>query len=42
MVELQTPETMRSFCCTKDLTDKTKNEENVPSIEVYQELKCLN
>ena len=35
MAELQTPETMRPFGCTKNLTDKTKNGENVPSTEVW-------
>ena len=33
-LELQTPETMKLFGNTKKLIDKTKNRENVPSIEV--------
>ena len=32
--ELQTPETMKFFGRTKKLTGKTKNGENVPSLEV--------
>ena len=32
-LELQTPETMRLFGSTKKLVDKTKNVENVPSLE---------
>ena len=30
-LELQIAETMKSFCSTKNLIDKTKNEENVRS-----------
>ena len=33
-LELQTPETMKLFGCTKKLIDKTKNGENVLSLEV--------
>ena len=33
-LELQAPETMKLFGSTKKLTDKTKNGENVPSLEV--------
>ena len=29
-------ETMKLFGSTKKLTDKTKNGENVPSLEVYE------
>ena len=32
-LELQMPETMRLFGSTKKLVDKTKNVENVPSLE---------
>ena len=32
-LELQTPETMKLFDSTKKLIDKTKNGENVPSLE---------
>ena len=35
-LELQTPETMKLFGSTKKLIDKTKNEENVPSLEVVE------
>ena len=35
-LELQTPETMKLFGSTKKLIDKTKNGENVPSLEVVQ------
>ena len=34
--EFQTPETMKLLCCTKKLIDKTKNGENVPSLEVVE------
>ena len=34
--ELQTPETMKFFGRTKKLTGKTKNGENVPSLEVVE------
>ena len=33
---LQTPETMKLFSFTKKLIDKTKNGENVPSLEVAE------
>ena len=33
-LELQTPKTMKLFGRIKKLTDKTKNRENVPSLEV--------
>ena len=32
-LELQTPETMKFFHSTKKLINKTKNGENVPSLE---------
>ena len=35
-LELQTPETMKLFGSTKQLIDKTKNGENVPSLEIVQ------
>ena len=35
-LELQTPEIMKLFADTKKLTDKTKNGEKVPSLEVVQ------
>ena len=35
-VELQTPETVKLFGSTKKLTGKTKNRENVPSLEVVE------
>ena len=35
-LELQTPETMKLFGNTKKLIDKTKNEENVASVEVVE------
>ena len=35
-LELQTPETMLLFGSTKKLIDKTKNGENVPSLEVVE------
>ena len=35
-LELQTPETMKLFGSTKKLIDKTKNGENVPSLEVVE------
>ena len=35
-LELQTPETMKLFGSTKKLIDKTKNGENVPSLEVAE------
>ena len=34
--ELQTPETMKLFGSTKKLIDKTKNGENIPSLEVAE------
>ena len=33
-LELQTPETMKLFGSTKKLIDRTKNGENVPSLEM--------
>ena len=39
-VELQTPETMKLFGCTKHLIEKTKNGENLPSIEVVEGVLC--
>ena len=35
-LELQTPETMKLFGSTKKLTNKTKNGEKVPSLEVFE------
>ena len=35
-LELQTPETINLFVSTIKLTDKTKNEENVPRFEVVE------
>ena len=35
-LELQTPEILKSFGCTKKLTGKTKNGEKVPSLKVVQ------
>ena len=35
-LELQTIETMKLFGSTKKLIDKTKNGENVPSLEVAE------
>ena len=35
-VELETPETIKLFGSIKKLTDKTKNGENVPSLEVVE------
>ena len=35
-IELQTPETMKLFGSTKKVIDKTKNGENVPSLEVVE------
>ena len=35
-VELQTPKTMKVFGSTKKFIDKTKNWENVPSLEVIE------
>ena len=35
-LELQTPETMKLFSSTKKLIDKTKNREDVPSLEVVE------
>ena len=35
-LELQTPETMKLFDSKKKLTDKTKNGENVPNLEVVE------
>ena len=34
--ELQTPETMKLFGSTKQLQDKTKNNKNIPSLEVFK------
>ena len=34
--ELKTPETMKLFASAKKLIDKTKNGENVPSLEVVE------
>ena len=36
MLELQTPETMKFIGSTKKIIDKTKNWENVPSLEVAE------
>ena len=35
-VELQTPETIKLFGSTKKLIEKTKNEKNLPSLEVVE------
>ena len=35
-LELQIPESMKLFASTKKLIDKTKNRENIPSIEVVE------
>ena len=35
-LELQTPETMKLFGSAKKLIDKTKNGDNVPSLEVFE------
>ena len=35
-LELQTSETMKLFGSTKKLIDKTKNGENVPTVEVFE------
>ena len=35
-LELQTPETMKIFCSTKKLMDKSKNGEDVPSLEAVE------
>ena len=35
-LKLQTPETMRLFSNTKQLIDKTKHGENVPSLDVIE------
>ena len=35
-LQIQTPETMKSFSSTKILIEKTKNEENGPSFEVVE------
>ena len=35
-LELQMPETMKLFRSTTKLTDKTKNGENLPSLEVVE------
>ena len=35
-LKLQTPETMKLFSSTKKLIDKSKNGENVPSLEVVE------
>ena len=35
-LELQTPETMRLFGNTKKIIDKTKNRENVQSLEQFE------
>ena len=35
-LELQTPKTIKLFGSTKKLIEKTKNEENVPSLEVLE------
>ena len=35
-VELQTPEGIELFGSTKKLIDKTKNGENIPSLEVVE------
>ena len=41
-LELQTPETMKLFRSTKKLTEKTKNGENVPSLEVVEVVLAHN
>ena len=35
-LELQTPETVKLFGSIKELIDKTKNRENIPSFEVFK------
>ena len=40
-LELQMPETMKLFCSTQKLIDKTKNGENVPSLEVVEVVLVL-
>ena len=35
-LELQVPETMKLSCTTKKIIDKTKNDENVPSLQVVE------
>ena len=35
-LELQTPKTIKLFGSTKKLIEKTKNEENIPSLEVLE------
>ena len=35
-LELQTPEAMKIFCSTKKLMDKSKNGEDVPSLEAVE------
>ena len=37
-LELQTPETMKLFGSTKKIIDNTKNGENVPSLEIHEEV----
>ena len=39
-LELQTPKTMKLFGSTKKLIGKTKNGENVPSLEVLVLVQC--
>ena len=43
-LELQAPEPMKLFGSTKRLLDKTKNGENVPSLEVVEvaSVQCCN
>ena len=35
-LELQTPKTVKLFCSTKQLINKTNNGEKVPSLEVFE------
>ena len=39
-MELQTPETMKLFGCTKNVIEKTKNGENLRSTEVVEGVLC--
>ena len=39
-LELKTPETMKLFGSTKKLVHKTKNRENVPSLDVVEVVQC--
>ena len=40
-LELQTPETMKLFGSAKKLIDKTKNGDNMPSLEVFEVVLVL-